>query len=656
MNYHLPFHILTDSYKTTHPDLYPEAQKMVAYSEFRQPYNGDTEDARIVLYGIRYIIDAYLNKPWTQSDLDKAVLFFKTHRSSLDSTTPHAPFPFPQHLFQKIIDNHGGYFPIKIEALPEGSVIYPHTPVFQITAVGEFSRLVTYVETLLTQVWYPSTVATLSRRCKDAIESYFVKSVDEDAFGILESRLHDFGFRGCTSVEQSVIGGSAHLLNFTGTDTMSAAYYVQFELNEGKPIASSIPATEHSIMTSYRTERAAILKLIEMYGSGFVACVMDSYDYTNALQNVLPAVATEKIGKGGFLILRPDSGNPVDVVLEGLRAADQVFGHTVNSKGFKVINGCSVIQGDGIGYKIIKEILQAVYDNKYSAQNVAFGMGGGLLQKVNRDTMSFATKLSHITYEDGTKKDVMKMPKTDFGKFSLPGELVVSKDKNNKTTLVFPLTPETAAKNDMVVVYNCGKPVEWKWEKFSDVRKRLEEEWKATTPYKTHDSISAELRVKIDKSHKDQSALNEKDLFGTKDIVSQQLQASAVAQAKIDETWRNIKPNTSQGQLSAAQLVFRHRILVLQPTKLERKSTNELHMIVASTGGHCRLKLIKAKKQLDTWMKQLITGEHFLIGHEFDEFAATILESGGRSVLDLLDGAGSDISVIGKYSSILNAK
>ncbi|ORY47722.1 NAPRTase-domain-containing protein [Rhizoclosmatium globosum] len=505
----LPKFILTDSYKTTHPFLYPDAKKMVAYSEFRSAYGKDTQDQRIVLYGVRYIVQNYLEKPWTQQDLDDAVIFFKTHKATLDGS--HTEFPFPKDLFQKMIDENNGYFPVKIQALPEGSVLYPHTPVMQITAEGEYSRLVTYLETILTHIWYPSTVATLSRRCKDLIHKYFLDTVDEEFMGALQSRLHDFGFRGCTSVEQSVIGGCAHLLNFDGTDTMSAAYYAQFKLNNGKPVGSSIPATEHSIMTSFNTEREAMLKLIEKFGDGLAACVMDSYDYANALENVLPTVAAEKLEKGGFLVLRPDSGDPVTVVLDALKAADLVFGHVVNKKGYKVINGASVIQGDGIGYENISEILRKVKEEGYSAMNVAFGMGGGLLQKVNRDTMSMATKLSHITYADGKEREVMKMPKTDLKKVSLPGELVVVKDGLTGTTTVYPLESKTPKKDDMIIVYNGGKKVDWKWESFDQVRARLEREWKTSANHKTHDAISKELRSKIDNVRHKQENKNDQD-------------------------------------------------------------------------------------------------------------------------------------------------
>ena len=140
---------------------------------------------------------------------------------------------------------------MKFQALRDGTAAHVHVPIYQITAENEYAPLCTFLETVLTHLWYGTNVATLSRRARDTIERAFVKSVDDSAAFLLESRLHDFGFRGATGVEASVVGGCGHLLNFRGSDTMSAAYYAQFELNNGKPVAQSVPATEHSVMTSW---------------------------------------------------------------------------------------------------------------------------------------------------------------------------------------------------------------------------------------------------------------------------------------------------------------------------------------------------------------------------------------------------------------------
>ncbi|KAJ2412299.1 hypothetical protein GGI10_003762 [Coemansia sp. RSA 2530] len=200
---------------------------------------GIAEEVCIVFCGLRYITEQYVARQWTLQDVDMAEASLRTHNFGFTE------YPFPKHLFLKFIAENAGYFPVRIEALREGSVVYPHMPVFQITAKDEYSSLITYLETVLLMAWYPSTVATLSRLSRAVIEDHYRESVDEDGRWTLEIRMHDFGFRECTCVGQSMIGGAAHLLGFDGTDTLSAAFYAQYRLNNGQPMATSIPATKH---------------------------------------------------------------------------------------------------------------------------------------------------------------------------------------------------------------------------------------------------------------------------------------------------------------------------------------------------------------------------------------------------------------------------
>jgi nicotinamide phosphoribosyltransferase len=478
---------------------------MVAYGEFRSGYEKDTKDTRLIFYGLRYTLENYLLRQWTVQDVECADKFFRTHMAP-----GYTQFPYPKELFLKFVNENNGYFPVKLEALQEGSVIHAHVPVYQITAETEYSHLCTFLETVLTMVWYPSTVATLSRRCRDVIAAAFDQSVDSGrASPVLGSRLHDFGFRGCTCVEQSVLGGTAHLLNFEGSDALSAEYYAQFMLNDGEPVGNSIPGTEHSVMTAWPDEKQAISNMIDHYGHNIFACVMDSYDYARALSEVLPAIATKKVGAGGYMVLRPDSGDPVETVLMGLRAAEKVFGADVNSKGYKVIRRAGVLQGDGINIDSLTAIMKAVLDAGYSAESVGFGMGSGLLQKVNRDTMSFATKLSHIVYSDkpgGRPTDIMKLPKTDSSKISLPGVLAVKRVDGVPT--VFPakgghVMPK---ENLLQVVYDCG-PVPVHWEKFSVLKQRVARDWEALQP--SADVISQPLKDKIQQLVQERAVLKQ---------------------------------------------------------------------------------------------------------------------------------------------------
>jgi nicotinic acid phosphoribosyltransferase len=286
-----PVSVMTDSYKSTHLLMYPKVDEMRAYGEFRKPFP-DMGDDRIVVYGIRYYIDNFIKHVISDSDISQARTFlpdhlilsevvkgrnyFKENPTEGDPTTLN---------YLDLLKRNKGRFPVKIEAMPEGSVIRPHIPAFIITAKKEYSRLCTFLETLLTMIWYPSCVATLSRHTRNLIETAFQRSVDDDFEDYnlkLHSRLHDFGFRGCTSVEQSVIGGCAHLLSFAGSDTMSACYYAQHVLNKGVPVGFSIPATEHSVMTSWEDELKAIENLCEKFAGGMVSAVLDAYDYHRA--------------------------------------------------------------------------------------------------------------------------------------------------------------------------------------------------------------------------------------------------------------------------------------------------------------------------------------------------------------------------------------
>ncbi|KAJ2783880.1 hypothetical protein H4R18_001436 [Coemansia javaensis] len=475
----LPLPLLTDSYKASHAALYPDAQQAVAYAEFRHGLNKDAEDERIVFYGLRYVIEEYVQRQWTERDVDAAAAFFSTHNAG------HTPFPFPRDLFLRFVRERNGYFPVRIQALPEGSVVYPHTPVIQITADGEYAGLVTYLETVLLMTWYPSTVATVSRRAWAVVRRYYELTVDRAAWGAtLGSRLHDFGFRACTCVEQSMLGGAAHLLSFDGTDTLSAAYYVQHRLNGGRAVGTSIPATEHSVMMAFRSEREAVLRLIAEYGAGAYACVMDSYDYTRALAEVLPAVAERKLARGGFLVVRPDSGDQVAAVLAGLRAAERVFGSTVNGRGFRVIRGAGVIQGDGVTPALLERILAAVRAAGFSAECVAFGMGGELLQKINRDSASMAVKLSAITYADGSARDIMKFPAAGPGKTSLPGRFAVLADPAQAGAPVAHRRCDVPADAPdlLQTVYDCGPVAGHRWDDFDAVRARLADQWARMPP------------------------------------------------------------------------------------------------------------------------------------------------------------------------------
>lgn len=406
--------MLTDSYKMTHWLQYPpETETVYSYFESRGglfPYT--------VFFGLQYLLKRYLaGVVVTPDEVGETHDFAKLHFGGQEGL-------FNLKGWEHIALDHGGVLPIRICAVPEGSVVPVHTPLMTVeNTCPQCYWLTNYLETLLVQAWYPTTVATLSREAKKIFAAYLAKTADKSAIPNLDFKLHDFGFRGVSSVESAAIGGAAHLVNFKGTDTFAALALLRDYYHE--PCAGfSIPASEHSTITSWGEahEIEAIRNMLTQYPQSLVACVCDSYNIYAAVKAIGTTLKDAVLARNGTLVVRPDSGNPSIVVCDVLAELWHYFGGTTNSKGYKVLDPhVRVIQGDGISnLGSIDDILSAMEGKGWSTDNIAMGMGGGLLQKVNRDTNSFAFKCSAIKVA-GQWRDVYKSPVTDPGKRSKAG-------------------------------------------------------------------------------------------------------------------------------------------------------------------------------------------------------------------------------------------
>lgn len=410
----------TDSYKASHFRQYPPAtEKISSYIEARA--GGRFSD--IVFFGLQMFIKAYLNKPVTADDITEAEAML----------VPHG-LPFNRDGWQHIVDRHGGLLPLEIEALPEGSVVKAGIPLVQVVNTDpELYWLTSYVETaLLRAVWYPTTIASLSHWVRQMIwRNLCATSDDPDA--VIGSRLHDFGARGATSKEQTGIGGLAHLVSFEGTDTLEALIYGKRYY--GCAVAGySIPAAEHSTITSWGADREedAYRNMIDAFArdGAMVSVVSDSYDLWYALDGLWgDRLRSAVLASGGTLIVRPDSGDPIKVPLQVMDRLGALFGTSTNSKGYKLLHpSVRVIQGDGMDPLSIQMLLDRMQLEGWSGDNIAFGMGGGLLQKVDRDTLRFAMKANARQDSTGHWHDVMKNPTTDPAKISKAGRQAVVRE------------------------------------------------------------------------------------------------------------------------------------------------------------------------------------------------------------------------------------
>lgn len=417
--------LLTDSYKVSHHKQYPPKTEHV-YSYFES--RGGAFD-EIVFFGLQYFLKKYLaGVQVTNEKIETAERYFKAHFGK-DSI-------FNRHGWEYIVEQHGGKLPVEIKAIPEGTVIPYHNVMMTIENTDPACYWLTnYLETLLVQVWYGSTVATQSRYMKKVLLDALEQTGDPS---IIDFKLHDFGFRGVSSVETAAVGGAAHLVSFSGTDNFAGVILA----NEyyGEPMAGfSIPAAEHSTITSWGRENEidAMRNMLDQFPDGLVAVVSDSFNIFEACKELWGNQLREKIlSRDGTLVVRPDSGDPPVVVVQVLELLAEQFGTTTNEKGFKVLPPqIRVIQGDGIDREMLKTILDAMKASGWSADNVAFGSGGGLLQKMNRDTSKYAFKCASATV-DGNARDVFKQPITDNGKKSKAGRMKLVRRDGGFVTLL----------------------------------------------------------------------------------------------------------------------------------------------------------------------------------------------------------------------------
>ncbi|GAA3752925.1 nicotinate phosphoribosyltransferase [Streptomyces tremellae] len=448
----------TDSYKHSHHVLYPPGTEYVSsYIESR----GGPFPAHLFV-GLQAFIKEYLLKPITLEDIDEAEVVTRQHQ-----------LPFNRDGWLGVLNDHGGYLPLEIEAVPEGTVLPVRNVLVQVVNTDpKYFWLTSFVETaLLRAIWYPTSVGTLSWLSKRIIAQALEKTSDHPE--IVRDLLHDYGARGVSSQQSAALGGLAHLINFEQTDTISGSLAAQRYYNAIAPGASG-PNSEHSTMTAWgrQNEAEAYANAIRQYrGWPVVVIVSDSYDLDNAVHNIFGKELKELVDNHtGTVFVRPDSGDPVLVAADTVEGLIEHYGHTVNSKGYKVLpDRIRVCHGDGITLESLRLIYEELDRRGLAADNVYFGMGGGLLQHINRDSLSFAMKASAVRI-DGEWADIRKTPKTQDSKVSKGGRLALRQvDGRYETVRRDTVPPE---ENLLVPVYRDGRILR-RWD-FLDLVERSE--------------------------------------------------------------------------------------------------------------------------------------------------------------------------------------
>ncbi len=456
--------IWTDGYKPSHPDLYP--QGIIHGGCYFASRGGAFGGA--VLFDLQGLLTRRFTKMGiTHEHVVEAKEFYAEYYKRPDVFNADRWHDMIRVCGKDGVLNH---LPIRVDALPEGTFVPENVPMFTVSDTHpNFTWVKGYYEPILSHVWYPSTVATQSRELLRIIRKGLEVSGTPSR---ANDMLQDFGLRGVEGLEAACYGGAANMLYFNGSDTTPACRYARAlypDANNPKWFpGGSIPATEHSLMGigGPKGQPSAIARLLKKYPTGAIACVLDTGDMYDLLANTIGGEFRQAIlDRDGVFIGRPDSGDPSIVLPKALEILDAKFGGRMNEKGYRLINPkVQLLLGDGIELATLPQIIFNLHLKGWSLDNFAcFGSGGGLLQKVNRDTAKIAFKLSYVVldeYHEGSPEDieydVWKDPITDPGKTSLRGPQGVFQGSSGELVAAR-LTNENRGANLLDPVYIAGK-------------------------------------------------------------------------------------------------------------------------------------------------------------------------------------------------------
>jgi nicotinamide phosphoribosyltransferase len=483
--------LLKDGYKVGHKFQYPSGTTLV-YSNLTPRKSRSADVNEIVFFGLQYFVKEYLIRQFDEDFFQRAKEeVVKNYARRMDNYLGKDSIPYDH-----IAALHDlGYLPLEIKALPEGSMVPMRVPIFTIkNTLPEFFWLTNMLETLLSAVlWKPSTSATTAFEYLRVFTRYAKETVGDD-LGFIPWQGHDFSFRGMSGIEDAVMSGAGHLLSFSGSDTIPAIDFLERYYNadcEKELIAGSVPATEHSVMCmgTQDGEIKTFERLIAaIYPAGIVSIVSDTWDFWQVITEFLPQLKDQILKREGKVVIRPDSGDPVKIIVgdESAPAGSpafkgaiecmwETFGGTITPRGYKLLDGhIGLIYGDSITTERQLAILEGLKRKGFASYNVVLGIGSYTYEYVTRDTFGFAMKATYGEV-NGVGRDIFKDPKTDDGtKKSAKGLMQVYRDPaTGKLALKDQCTWEEEGRGELKTVFKDGKLlVDWT---LGEVRRRLRE-------------------------------------------------------------------------------------------------------------------------------------------------------------------------------------
>jgi len=419
--------LLTDGYKLGHKEQYPLGTTLV-YSNWTPRKSRVEGIDEVVFFGLQFFIKEYLIKQFNE-------YFFNQPKAQVTAE------------YKRYVDNYLGvdydvshiealhdleYLPIEIKAIAEGSSVPLRVPMFTVAnTLPEFFWLTNYLETLLSNVvWQPCTSATIAKRYRKILDQFALET-DPENMDFVNWQGHDFSMRGMSGTESAILSGMGHALSFSGSDTLPVAKALESYYNTDvtkELVIGSVNATEHSVMCAGRKddEIETFRRLLNTYPTGILSVVSDTWDLWKVLTEYLPVLKEQILSRDGKLVIRPDSGNPVDIICgckhENPRISKGViellwdeFGGTINQQGYKVLNPkIGAIYGDSITIERAIQICERLKAKGFATTNIVLGIGSFTYQYNTRDTFGFAMKATYVEV-NGIGREIFKDPITDDG-------------------------------------------------------------------------------------------------------------------------------------------------------------------------------------------------------------------------------------------------
>lgn len=462
--------LLTDGYKTGHHQQYPTGTTEV-YSNWTPRSNKYAPNGcdKVVSFGQQYVfkwLHNYFNEYFFSKPKEIVCNQIKEELSMYLGTD------YDVTHFEKLHDLQ--YLPIKVKSLPEGVEVPVRVPMLTVVNTNkDFYWITNFLETILsTMLWQPMTSASIALRYKRIFKNWALKT-DKENIAFIDFQGHDFSMRGMGGLQSAVSSGMGHATVFLGSDTLPVITSLRNYYHAKGFVIGSVNATEHSVMCAgtKEDEIGTFRQLMETYPTGILSVVSDTWDLWKVLTVYLPQLKEEVLARDGKLVIRPDSGDPVEIICGETKTPGaespknkgvvellwDLFGGTINAQGFKVLNPhIGAIYGDSITTERAEEICKRLYSKGFATTNVVLGIGSFTYQFNTRDTFGFAMKATSVIV-NGERREIFKDPITDDGVKKSAKGLVKVVVKNKEYVLIDQVTPAEEKEGALQVIYENGQ-------------------------------------------------------------------------------------------------------------------------------------------------------------------------------------------------------